>query len=246
MQTRTILGWCVHAYTASGLVLGAIATWLLLQPNRTLDTYRYCFLLMFAAVIVDSTDGTMARAVKIREAVPSFNGRRLDDLVDFLLYTCIPLLLIFQAGWISVANSWVLIVALVASAYGFCQENIKLDGCFVGFPSYWNVLAYYVGVWDLPDWSVVSLILCFSVLTFVPVRYAYPSQPGKLNRLLLILGIPWGLALLWDLVKPWEIRQRPLAWYSFAYPALYLFIAWWLAIARVLQPKPEAPAAPSS
>ena len=95
---RRALGWGVHAYTALGLPIAAVITALLVEPTRTPDTYRWCFLLMVAAVIVDGTDGTLARAVRIKEAVPEFDGRRLDDLVDFLLYTCLPLLLIDRAG----------------------------------------------------------------------------------------------------------------------------------------------------
>ena len=61
------------------------------------DAFRWSFLLMAAATIVDSTDGFLARKVRIKEVVPSFDGRRLDDLVDFLNYTFLPLLLIWRA-----------------------------------------------------------------------------------------------------------------------------------------------------
>ena len=43
-------------------------------------------------------DGTLARRVRVKEVMPSFDGRRLDDLVDFLTYTCMPLLLVWRAG----------------------------------------------------------------------------------------------------------------------------------------------------
>ena len=62
-RVRKCLGWAVHAYTGSGLVLAAAVAALLVQPERTAETYRTCFLLMFVAVIVDATDGTLARAV---------------------------------------------------------------------------------------------------------------------------------------------------------------------------------------
>ena len=48
---------------------------------------------------------------------------------------------------------WVLVVALVASAYGFCQMPAKTtDGYFVGFPSYWNIVAFYLYVLQMPGW----------------------------------------------------------------------------------------------
>src|SRR5215470_11741560 len=72
---RTTLAWGVHFYTALGLVAGA----------------------GMAVLIVEGTDGTLARAVKIREVLPGFDGRRLDDIVDFLNYTFLPLFLIWRA-----------------------------------------------------------------------------------------------------------------------------------------------------
>src|SRR5262245_48947335 len=91
---KKALGWPVHAYTASGLLIAAWITSILIRPERLMDDYRFCFLLMFTGTFIDSTDGTLARLVKIREVVPSFDGRRLDDLIDFLMYTFLPLLLI--------------------------------------------------------------------------------------------------------------------------------------------------------
>ena len=233
---RTGLGWAVHAYTASGLVLAAGVVGLLLQPENPPGTYRTCFLLMLVAVFVDATDGTLARAVRIREAVPGFDGRRLDDLVDFLMYTCLPLLLIDRVGLLPAGSRWVLLVALVASAYGFCQSDIKTaDGSFLGFPSYWNIVAFYLFALPITgDWAV-GLILGLSVLTFVPSRYPYPTQPGRLNRLMLLLSLPWAAVLAAALVVDWSGESfHTLARASLVYPAFYLGVAWALSARRAL------------
>jgi phosphatidylcholine synthase len=234
-RLRKCLGWAVHAYTGTGLVLAAWVASLLLQTERTADTYRVCFLLMLVAVIVDATDGTLARAVRIKEAVPGFDGRRLDDLVDFLLYTCLPLVLVDRAGLLPEGCRWVLVVALVASAYGFCQAGIKTeDGAFLGFPSYWNIVAFYLfGLAITGPWAV-GVILGLSVLTFVPSRYAYPTQPGKVNRLMLLLSVPWALLLTATLVFDWdEATARTLVQVSLVYPALYLGSAWAMSLRRL-------------
>src|SRR3982750_1761683 len=89
------LGWCVHGYTALGLVAAGLIAVLLVRGGA--DAFRWSFLLMAAATIVDATDGFLARRVRIKEVVPGFDGRRLDDLVDFLNYTFLPLLLIWRA-----------------------------------------------------------------------------------------------------------------------------------------------------
>jgi len=234
--TRRILGWCVHAYTGCGLLLAAGVVSLLVEPDRSPDAYRTCFLLMLAAVWIDATDGTFARAVRIKEAVPGFDGRRLDDLIDFLIYTCLPLLLIDRAGLLPGDYRWVLLVALAASAYGFCQTDAKTDdGSFVGFPSYWNVVAYYLVALPFEGHLAAGLILVFAVLTFVPSRYPYPTQPGRVNRWMLVLSVPWTGLLLADMLQPWGAgRTRWEAWVSLAYPALYLGVAWVSSVRRAV------------
>jgi phosphatidylcholine synthase len=233
---RRFLGWCVHAYTGTGLLLAAAITSLLLQPDRTPDTYRVCFLLMLAAVVIDGTDGTLARAVRVKEAVPEFDGRRLDDLADFLLYTCLPLVLIDRAGLLPADARWVLVIALAASGYGFCQADVKTpDGAFVGFPSYWNVIAYYLYAVPIDGYAAAGLILAFAGLTFVPSRYPYPTQPGRVNRWMLILSLPWCGLVLADLLRPWDgDRPRWPVWASLAYPAAYLGVAWAASARRVM------------
>jgi phosphatidylcholine synthase len=232
--SRRLLGWAVHAYTASGLVLAAWIASLLFQPDRTPDTYRICFLLMLAGFVIDATDGVLARWVRIKEAVPEFDGRRLDDLVDFVMYTCLPLVLIDRAGLLPPDGRWVLIVALVASAYGFSQADAKTtDGSFIGFPSYWNVVAFYLYAWPLVGWVAVRNILFLAVLTLVPIRYPYPTQPGRVNRWMLVLGVPWGVLVLVALLQPWaEGVPHNIVIVSAVYPAIYLWSGWVMAARR--------------
>lgn len=234
--TRRVLGWCVHAYTGTGLLVAAWVAVLLTAPDRTPDTYRHCFLLMLMATVIDATDGTFARWVRIKEAVPSFDGRRLDDLVDFLMYSCLPLFLVYRAGVMPADWEWTLLVALAASGYGFSQADIKTaDGSFQGFPSYWNIVAFYLLVLPMPGWAAVAMVLGFSALTFVPTHYPYPTQPGRVNRLMLVLCVPWTLAVLWSLSHPWADGVGEVAKWSVVYPAFYLAVAWGMSLWRMLR-----------
>jgi phosphatidylcholine synthase len=234
---RRAAGWAVHAYTASGLVLAAWITALLVKPDRIMDDYRFCFLLMAIGVVIDATDGTLARLVRITEAVPEFDGRRLDDLVDFLLYTCLPLLLIDRAALLSPEWRWVLIVALAASAYGFSQTNAKTaDGEFLGFPSYWNVVAFYLYALPVTGDAAGLVILVLAVLTFVPSRYPYPTRPGVVNRLMLALSIPWAVLVFVCVVRHWYYAlPRGMIGLSAGYPTLYLGVAWGSSLWRASQ-----------
>ena len=37
-------------------------------------------------MVIDSTDGALARAVDVRGQIPWFDGRRLDDICDYFTY----------------------------------------------------------------------------------------------------------------------------------------------------------------
>src|SRR5262245_66104769 len=123
MNHRKALAWCVHAYTALGLVAaGGIAVAIL---DGSPGGFRLAFRLMLIATLIDATDGTLARWVRVKEVLPGFDGRRLDDLIDFLTYTSLPLLLLWRAQVLPSGQEGWLLAPLLASAYGFCQVSAK-------------------------------------------------------------------------------------------------------------------------
>ncbi len=235
-STVRVLAWLVHFYTALGLVAASGMAWLLIEGGPW--AFRGSFALMIVATVIDATDGTLARRVRIKEVLPGFDGRRLDDLVDWLTYTCLPLLLIWKAAILPAGQEAWLIVPLMASAYGFCQTSIKTDdGYFLGFPSLWNIVAFYLYVLDLPPWASLAVVLVLSVLTFVPSRYLYPSsRPGLLNKVSNVGGAAWAallvavLALLPSDGSPGhrvpEGLARNLVLVSTIYPAFYMAASW--------------------
>ncbi|MBI3823387.1 MAG: CDP-alcohol phosphatidyltransferase [Planctomycetes bacterium] len=239
---RKTLAWCVHSYTALGLVAaGGIAVALV---EARPESFRWAFVLMLIATVVDATDGTLARAVKVKEVLPRFDGRRLDDLIDFQTYTSLPLLLIWRAGLLEDASPAWLLAPLLASAYGFCQTTAKTDdGYFLGFPSYWNIVAFYVYALQPPAWFTISLMLFFAFMTFVPARYLYPTHRGRLNRWTNWLGAGWAILLVWILVRMPDQRidganidplTRVLVFISLVFPAYYLAVSWFISV-RILQ-----------
>ena len=229
---KRAIAWGVHAYTATGLFVAAAIAVILMQSVRGPDDYRCCFLLMLVGTVIDATDGAFARAIRIKEVLPGFDGRRLDDLVDFLLYTCVPLLLIDRAGLLPEGWRWVLLAALAASAFGFCQTDVKAaDGFFLGFPSYWNIVRVPVRPADRRMGGGRDRRL--ALLTFVPSRYPYPTQRGRLNAVMLALGVPWSVLLLVVLIQPWTNGPpRTLIRVSAIYPAIYMGTAWGLSLMR--------------
>ncbi len=234
-RLRRFLGWCVHGYTALGLVIAGIIAVLLMEGGP--GAFRLSFLLMLVATVVDSTDGTLARKVRIKEAVPSFDGRRLDDIIDFLTYTFLPLLLIYRARILPPGYEPCLLLPLVASVYGFCQVQAKTDdGYFLGFPSLWNIVAVYLYALPFGSWTSLAMVVVLALLTFVPSRYLYPSLPGKFNRVMTILSIPWTIALVWMIWKlpDTDSRLDPMTlrvgWLSMIYPVLYFGASWVITV----------------
>jgi phosphatidylcholine synthase len=237
---RHLLAWCVHFYTALGLV--AAAGIALAIIDGTPASFRLAFVLMLIATVIDGTDGAFARMVRVKEVLPGFDGRRLDDLVDFQTYTSLPLLLIWRANLLAPEHAWCLLIPLLASAYGFCQVSAKTgDGYFLGFPSYWNLVAFYLYVLQpMPKGLALATLLLFSFLTFVPSRYLYPSQHGFINRVTTSLGAAWACMLVWILwMLPAEApapRQfaddgtRLLAMVSLAYPFYYMVVSWVISV----------------
>jgi phosphatidylcholine synthase len=234
-----LLAWSAHVYTALGLVAAGGIAVLILQGRPA--AFSWAFVLMLVATIIDATDGTLARRVRVKEVLPGFDGRRLDDLIDFLTYTFLPLLLLWQADVLPPGQGAWLLLPLLASAYGFCQVSSKTeDGFFLGFPSYWNMVAFYLYVLRLPDFWPIMVLVAFSFLTFVPVRYLYPVWRGRLNQLTTGLGAVWAALLVWILyrlltVEPLangapDIQTQWLAVVSLLYPGYYLIASWLVSL----------------
>jgi phosphatidylcholine synthase len=177
---------------------------------------------MITATVIDATDGWLARRARVKETLPGFDGAALDNLVDFHTYATLPLLPLWRASVLPGGLAWLLLVPLLASAYGFSQTHAKTDdGFFLGFPSYWNVVAFYLYVLEPPVWAAVALISVCSTLTFVPTVYVYPSRGGPFSRALNAGAAIWCLMLAAVLLRAVP-DTRELAIASLAYPALYL------------------------
>ena len=71
----TALAWLAHLYTALGLVAAAAIAVLIVRGWP--ESFRSAFVLMLAATLIDASDGTFARWVRVKEVLPDFDGRRL-------------------------------------------------------------------------------------------------------------------------------------------------------------------------
>jgi phosphatidylcholine synthase len=230
MSKEKLLAWCVHCYTALGLVAAAGMVVFIMQGGD--DSFRWVIALMIFATFVDATDGTLARRLQVKEVLPGFDGRTLDNIVDFQTYTSLPLLFIWRAGILPEHLSWCLLAPLLASVYGFSQTEAKTDDhFFLGFPSYWNVVAIYLYWLQPPVWVSLSLIFSLSLLTFVPSLYLYTSYQGPFSRLTNVLCSMWGMILFLIVLRVAD-KPKPLIWLSLAFPIYYFAVSWWITLHR--------------
>jgi phosphatidylcholine synthase len=220
--------WAVHAYTATGAVAAFMAT-LAVFDGR----YRAAFLLLVAATIVDGTDGVLARLARVKEATPHFDGARLDDIVDYLTFVFVPVLLLYRAGdlpplWGGIAAT----VVLLSSAYGFCRTDAKTeDNFFTGFPSYWNIVAVYLHAAGLAAGLNAGILLLLSALVFVRTGYVYPTRTPVLRRLTIGLGAVWGLMVLAIILLMPDVPGR-LVILSLFFPVYYTVLSFTLDARR--------------
>jgi len=221
-----VTAWLAHLYTATGAIAAFLATVAVFEQD-----YRRAFLWLYVQVLVDATDGALARALRVHERLPWFNGAKLDDIIDYLCYVFIPALIVWRAQLVPIG--WVMPVigaVLLSSAYGFNRVDAKTeDHYFLGFPSYWNIVVLYLFLAQLPKPVNAVVVVALAVLVFVPIRYLYPSRGTEFKTLTLALCAIWG-ALLFLMLWQLPAVSRSLFLASFVFPIYYVALSLWLEV----------------
>lgn len=223
-----LAAWLVHFYTASGALSAFFGTLAVMDSS-----YRDAFLWMAFATFVDATDGVFARMAHVKRVLPHFDGARLDDIVDYLTFVFLPMLLLQHSG--GLPARWGLAVAsvvLLSSAYGFASSDAKTDDhFFTGFPSYWNIVALYLHVAALPPIANATILLVLSVLVFVRIGYVYPSRTPTLRAVTIGLGSLWGVSVIAMILALPDV-PRPLLFGSLLFPVYYTSLSFFLHTRR--------------
>ena len=207
----------VHLLTAAGAVLGL---WGLAAAAD--GRFRDAFLAMLAATAIDAVDGALARWFDVHRRVPNIDGARLDDIVDYLTFVVLPAFVLLRADLAPDGWSWILGAAmLLSSAFGFARTDAKTDQSFTGFPSYWNIVVFYLAAGALPRPANAVIVLVLAILVFVPIGYVYPSKTTTLRRTTLVLATVWSAMLLWLTLRYPNVPGEWLA-ASLAFPVYYV------------------------
>lgn len=203
---QRLLAWSVHLITASGAVFGLFA---LHAINE--ERWLIAFWLMGAAVLVDGIDGTLARRFYTKSFASRVDGAMLDNIIDYLNYVIVPAFFLMEAELLPPALRMP-VAGLIAlcSAYQFSQVEAKTDDHFFkGFPSYWNIVVFYLFLWQLQPLYNTLILAVLCVLVFVPIKYIYPSRMEYLTEKQILRTGMLGLTLLWGMGSTWLLFQYP-------------------------------------
>jgi phosphatidylcholine synthase len=214
-----VRGYLVHAYTASTLLFVTLAMQWILS-----ERYQLALIAMAVTVIIDATDGGMARRFRVSETASGIQGDLLDNIVDFLSYVALPALFLLHADMLLPPATLWLTILMLASAFGFSRTNAKIagKGFFVGFPSYWNIVVFYLWMLGTVPIFNTALLLLLASAVLVPLRFIYITRLRSGRLLHFSLGGLWGAACLVALLLDDSWLRDLLLYGSLAYVAFYL------------------------
>jgi phosphatidylcholine synthase len=218
---RVIAAWGVHLFTASGAVWGFLALLAIFDHD-----WRRMILWVIIAMLVDGFDGMLARWADVKTYARGIDGALLDNIIDYLTYVVVPALFLVEAQVLPPGTRLAGACAiLLTSAYQFTQVDAKTeDHHFKGFPSYWNVMALYMLLMNLPQWVNLGFLALFNILVFVPIKYIYPSRNSTLRQLTLILTYLYGAIGIWALLL-YPHQPDWIVWASLLYVIYYIVLS---------------------
>jgi phosphatidylcholine synthase len=218
--TRQTAALAVHLLTALGTAIGFAALTAAVQGEFTV-----MFALLGVALFIDAFDGSLARAVGVKEALPRYSGDTLDLVVDYLNYVFVPAFALASSALLPPALAISAAIAiLLSSALYFADTYMKTaDGYFRGFPAIWNIVIFYLFLSQPTPIVVAAVVAVLVVLTFMPIYLPHPIRAGRwpwLNYAALALGIILAIAaLFYHLVPP------PIVLYGLYAVAAYFIAA---------------------
>lgn len=222
-----------HVITLGGLACAALAVMSLFKGDID-GTVRYSLLVL----LIDRFDGTLARALKVREKFPGTSGEVLDTITDLVGLTFVPMIFFWQYGlFVPVAAPYVAIAAIAAASFKYSRKEGFLEkGYSVGAPPiFFSVFLFYF--LDLPPSVTTGYVIMLILLVLSPVRYPITSlvtthwKPGYKsvsNYLTIIFFIPVFIML--------ETAPSIIYWIMLGAILMQLLIYPLLLQARVIKP----------
>lgn len=200
--------WSVHLFTGLGLLVSACS--LHLAIYSTTPSFVLFARLNWLAIFIDAVDGTLARRFDVKTWASGLDGALLDNIIDFQTFALLPALaLIVFETWIPLFIRYAMAGAVLISAgYAFCQTSAKTDTAFVGFPSYWNVVLFYVHELRPSLGVCIALYAVCAIVSFIPIHFIYPTKTPQFFWITMFGAYVWGSLMAVPVVFPdWEHKK---------------------------------------
>ena len=171
MRIKIQLRFLIHLWTLAGLGFAMMAAQRIVAGELNAAAR---WLLM--VLVVDHTDGTLARTLKLRDHFPRISGETLDLVTDVVGLTFVPMLFCWRAGVFP--PNWGAPLAVAAAAtcsYKYAMKAKVLEqGYSLGAPpAFFSVLLFWIlglgQIWAAL-YTVGLIIMCW-----LPVRYPITS-----------------------------------------------------------------------
>jgi phosphatidylcholine synthase len=198
-----VMAYGVHVFTALGAALGFLA-----MKAALLGQLSECFWWLAAALVVDAADGPMARRLNVSATASRYDGEVLDLVVDFITYVFVPAAILLRSEVMSEPFGLIAgVIITVGSALYFADTGMKTeDWWFKGFPAVWNVVIFYVVVFQPPTWAGFLIVVVFAAMMFLPVVFVHPVRVRRWRALTIAVMACWSIAaaatLLSGLIAP--------------------------------------------
>jgi phosphatidylcholine synthase len=206
----------VHIFTACGSALALLAL-----VMATGGHWTEMFMCLGLSLLVDGVDGPLARTFKVSEVLPRWSGATLDMVVDFVTYVFVPAFAIAASGLLpdGVDIAAGISICISGTLYFGDREMKTHDNYFKGFPVVWNLVAFYLYVFQPPPWLAALGIFVLVALTFVPISFVHPLRVKRLRVLNIALLGAWGALALLTLAS--DLQPGPYVSVPLAAIALY-------------------------
>jgi len=183
----------VHLWTLTGLAFAVFALRATVDGN--FDTAAR---LLIGALLVDFTDGTLARLLRVRQRMPLISGEVIDYIHDLVGLTMVPMFFFWHVGLFLEPLGFPLVVAATLAAtlkYGMKASSLRLGYSIGAPPIFLSILLCYF----LELGPVVSTLYAAGLIliVLVPIHFPITSlvtthwQPGwqSITNYLVVLFV---------------------------------------------------------
>ena len=163
----------VHIFTGSGIILSFMALVSVIEGYKLLT-----FMFLGIALLVDIIDGTLARKYKTEIFFPNIDGKTLDTIIDYINYIFIPCIMIYKFGYLPPDFTIIIPIFIICvSLYSYVNTKlVDTSFSYIGFPSIWNIILFYLEILSFNQWINLFIILLFIFLKFVPFKVLHPMR----------------------------------------------------------------------